>query len=380
MLAHAIYSKWQLREVMTWFWENHFNTDISKVGKLNYEISENQAFRKRALGRFRALLEASATSPAMLIYLDNHRSRYQEPNENYARELMELHTLGVNGGYTAQDIVEVARVFTGWRVINGKFQFDTKVHDNGAKIVLGNSISPNSGVAGGQQVLDILAQHPSTAKFICTKLLKVFVSDTPAASAINQCASQYSLHYYKSDQIARVLSSILKSNEFQSTKHFHNKVKTPLEFVAGMVRNLDATINLRDNGRAMEQMGMRLLFFNTPDGWPEIGSKWVNTNQLRQRLQFSTKVVFSPPRHNRTYLDDPTGYFIREGFETAEGILGYLFELVLANDYSTLEWNIAMRVLTDNGRVPFDINAAGTDIQIRNLLGTVMSYPSFQLQ
>ena len=341
---------------------------------------KNQAFRKRALGRFRALLEASATSPAMLIYLDNHRSRYQEPNENYARELMELHTLGVNGGYTAQDIVEVARVFTGWRVINGKFQFDTKVHDNGAKIVLGNSISPNSGIAGGQQVLDILAQHPSTAKFICTKLLNVFVSDTPTNFAINQCASQYSLHYNKPDQIAKVLSWIFKSNEFQATKHFHNKVKTPIEFVTGTIRGLDATVNLRDNVKAMHHMGMNLLLFPDPDGWPEIGNKWVNTNQLRQRLLFSTKVAFNPSRKNLSYLTDPTDFFIRNGYETAEGVIGYLFEILLANDYSTLEWDEAMDILTDNGRVPFDIHAAGTELRVRNLLGTTLAYPSHQLQ
>ncbi len=380
ILAHATYSKWQLREVMTWFWDNHFNTDLTQGSKLTYELSENNAFRKHALGRFRDLLGASASSPAMLMFLDNHRSHRKEPNENYARELMELHTMGVNGGYTQQDVVEVARVFTGWRVKNGRFQFDSRYHDNGSKLVLGQTVPTNSGMSGGKQVLDQLARHPSTAKFICTKILKLLVSDIPSNSAVSQCSADYSRHYNQSDQIARMLSTILKSNEFKAAKNFHQKVKTPIEFVVGMMRNLDANVDLRDNSNAMTEMGMRLFHFPTPDGWPETGLSWVNTNQMRQRLQFSTQVIFNPNRNNRSFLSNPSAFFKNRGFETAEGVAGYLFELGLANDYTPLEWDVAVDILTDNGRIPFDINSASSDMQVRRLLATVLAYPSYQLQ
>ena len=380
ILAHATYSKWQLREVMTWFWDNHFNTDLTQGSKLNYELSENNAFRKHALGRFRDLLGASASSPAMLMFLDNHRSHHKQPNENYARELMELHTMGVKGGYNQQDVVEVARVFTGWRVMNGRFQFYSKFHDNGSKLVLGQTVPANSGISGGKQVLDILAQHPATARFLCTKILKLLVSDNPSGSTVSQCASDYSQHYYKSDQIARMLSAILKSNEFIAAKHFHQKIKTPIEFVVGMVRNLDANIDLRDNSNAMTKMGMRILHFPTPDGWPETGLSWVNTNQMRQRLQYSTQIVFNTNRPNRTFLSNPSDFFKNHSLETAEGVVGYLFELGLANDYTPLEWDAALDILTDNGRIPFDINSTTSDMQIRRLLATLLAYPSYQLQ
>lgn len=380
ILAHAIYSKWQLREVMTWFWDNHFSTDITQGSNINYELSENKKFRQHALGRFRDLLSASASSPAMLKFLDNHSSHYREPNENYARELMELHTMGVNGGYTENDVAEVARVFTGWRVINGKFQFYSRYHDQGSKIVLGQTIPANSGVNGGRKVLDILAEHPATARFICTKILRLLVSDKPTYSSITQCASNYARFYHDSDQISRMLSAILKSNDFKAAGHFHQKVKTPIEFVAGMVRNLDATIDLRSNSNALTDMGMRILHFPTPDGWPEIGTPWINTNQIRQRLKFSTEIVFNPNRTNRTFLSDPVQFFRNRGYETAEGAIGYLFELGLASDYTKLEWNEALSILTDNGRIPFDINSTTADTQIRQLMALVLAYPSYQLQ
>jgi len=379
-LAHALYSKWQLREVMTWFWDNHFNTDLKKVGNVGHEFSENQSFRVNALGRFRDLLEVSATSPAMMKYLDNASSRKEEPNENYSRELLELMTMGVNGGYIPQDIVEVARVFTGWRVSDGEFEFSGSRHDDDQKIVLGEIIPAGLGMQGGLQVLDILSEHPSTARFICTKLLQVFVSDTPAELTITDCASTFLANMNKPDQIAIVLNSIFHSAEFLARSSFHNKTKTPFEFTVGLARNFEGTASLSDMRKGMESMGMKLFYYPVPTGWAEIGEKWTNSNQLFQRLLISTNIASNRSVSYRTHIEDTKNYFLSRGYETSDAVVGYLFDTLLANDYSKLEWNEATEILTKGGTVPFDINDEETDHRLRELIALVSNFPSYQLQ
>ncbi len=380
-LLHAIHSKHQLKEVMTWFWENHFSTSIDKSQRTVRELAENNTFRQHALGNFRDLLQISATSPAMMLYLDNQQNHKAEPNENYARELMELHTLGVDGGYSASDIAEVARVFTGWRASRDSFSFQPSFHDNDEKLVLGHIIHAGLKMEGGNKVLDILSTHKSTSVFICEKLLKVFVADAPEISAINSCSIDFLNYAEYDDQITRVLEKIFRSEYYSKNENFHSKVKTPLEFVAGFSRQLSVQLSLGHTRLFLKSTGMNLFNHQEPTGWSEESESWVNSSQYFQYIQFIfSSVSNDKPREWLNYIENPEGFFKNNGFETAEGIVGYLFNLTSSNDYTRLEWNLAMDILTEHGSKTFDINSEGNNPRLRKLLATVLSSPTYQLQ
>ncbi|HXI61312.1 MAG TPA: DUF1800 domain-containing protein, partial [Pyrinomonadaceae bacterium] len=247
-LLRAVYSDQQLYELMVDFWENHFsifaNKDDDRYLLTGYD---RETIRPFAMGRFRDLLGATAHSPAMLFYLDNWRSSVPRPypakgdkpagvdggfNENYARELMELHTLGVDGGYTQKDVQEIARCFSGWTIQKpneqGLFLYRPGLHDDGEKIVLGHKILPGGGIADGERVLDILATHPSTARFIATKLARRFISDDPPQSVIDRAAAVF----LKTDgSIRETLRAIITSPEFFATTAYRTKVRSPFEYV-----------------------------------------------------------------------------------------------------------------------------------------------------
>lgn len=375
LLLHAIYSQRQLQEVMTQFWDNHFNTDLNSSGGVNAEQTENQSFRQQALGQFRDLLQISATSPAMLRYLNNNTNRKEAPNENYARELMELHTLGVGGGYTEQDVAEVARVFTGWTLNGEQFLFRPQWHDTGEKVVLGHVIPAGGGMAEGEQVLDILTTHPSTAGFICTKLLRLLVNDQPTATAKNDCINVW---LATTGDISQVVTAILLSPEFNNPSQFHSKIKTPLEFIAGVVRNLAGITPNTDRNlyRATVAMGMPLFSSPAPTGWSELGEDWITSDQLMQHIQFVNQTIF---QNNPTLVYvDLINLFLNQGYETAEEIINFLLELTVANDYSSTIQAIALEIL--NSGTPFDIHAADATEKLRRLVSTILSFPSYQLQ
>ncbi len=377
-LAHAIYSKKQLQEIMTWFWENHFSTNIKKTGTQR-EFNQNIKFRKHALGNFRDLLEVSATSPAMMVYLDNRLSKKDDPNENFARELLELHTLGV-GSYTRQDIQEVAKVLTGWRVVNDQFYFQSSAHDYSEKIILGHLFPAGVGKEEGDNLFDILSTHPSTARFICTKLLKVFVSDRPSTTSIDSCSTDFLNNTEQNNQIALVLMNIFNSEEFSTSVNFHNKIKTPLEMVAGFSRQLETKTSLNKSVISLAAMGMNLFQNPMPTGYPETGNDWINSNRYLQYLKFISTTAFNKTIENQNYLENPAEFFKKQGYETANGIVGYLFYLALSNDYSLMEWNLAIGILTENDTLIFDIDADDANERIRNLIASILNLPTYQLQ
>src|SRR5256885_7462603 len=233
MLLRALYSPWQLREQMTWFWMNHFNVFQYKANlRVLVADYEERAIRTHALGRFRELLGATARHPAMLIYLDNAQNAANRINENYARELMHLHTLGVDGGYTQRDVQELARILTGFSV-----NFDREMpkfipgrHDYGDKLLLGHTIR-GRGAAEVDEALDLLARHPATARFICRKLALFFVSDDPSEVLVEQLASTFR----SSDgDIAAVLRELFASAEFRAS--LGTKFKDPVHYVVSAVR------------------------------------------------------------------------------------------------------------------------------------------------
>jgi len=321
-VVRAVYSQRQLDEVLVDFWINHFNVFAGKgPEKFLVGAYERDVIRPHAWGRFEDLLKATAESPAMLFYLDNwlsaspdaqqprtrgrggflRRGRPAPPapeqgqgrkrglNENYAREVMELHTLGVDGGYTQKDVTEVARCFTGWTIRglrqgDPRFAFDARIHDGKEKVVLGQRIR-GGGQGEGEQVLHILATHPATARFISMKLARRFVADDPPAALVDRAAATFRK---TGGDIRAVVATILQSPEFLSAEVRSAKVKTPLEFVASAVRASGATVtDARELARRIGEMGMPLYMQQPPTGYKDTSEAWVSTSGLLSRLNLA---------------------------------------------------------------------------------------------
>ncbi len=336
-VARAVASERQLQEVMTDFWENHFNIYAAKGPPEPYYLVDfdQNVIRPRALGKFRDLLEAVAQSPAMLFYLDNARSmadstrptlgaqnalprarplgrggfggimgimragqqrqRQQQQqrnrqglNENYGRELLELHTLGVDGGYTQQDVINVARAFTGWTIKppaqGGGFIFRPQVHDAGEKVVLGHKLAGGRGMEDAEDVLDILAKSPATAHFISFKLARRFVSDSPSKALVDHAAQIY---LATDGDIREVLRSIITSPEFFSQQAFRSKVKSPFEVVVSAMRALNAAPDSTPRtAQVIAYLGQPIFGHQAPNGWPETGESWMNTGAILNRINF----------------------------------------------------------------------------------------------
>ena len=308
-LLRAVYSERQLYEVMVDFWENHFSIFANKdADRWLLTGFDRDTIRPFALGRFRDLLGATAHSPAMLYYLDNWQSSlrrdipatkdkparsYGGINENYARELMELHTLGVEGGYSQKDVQEVARCFTGWTIRKpneeGTFVFNPNAHDNGEKMVLGVRIPAGGGISDGERVLDILAKSPATAKFVTTKLARRFLGDDPSPAVVAH-ASQVFLS--TDGSISETLKAIVTSKEFSAPATYQNKVKTPFEYVASALRATAAETDANSPVlNWIARMGQPVYGRVTPDGYPDRTSEWLSDNDLLARLNFASALV-----------------------------------------------------------------------------------------
>jgi uncharacterized protein (DUF1800 family) len=306
-LLRAVYSNRQFAEGLDDFWFNHFNVFFDKgADRFLIPEYERDAIRPHVLGKFRDLLEATAKSPAMLFYLDNFESVRADLdanaagkrvkrglNENYGRELMELHTLGVNGGYTQKDVIEVARCFTGWTIEQpgrgGAFRYNDRVHDKGQKVVLGHVIPAGGGENDGEKVLDILAHHPSTARFISRELAQRFVSDNPPEALVDRMAKTF---LTKDGDIREVLKTMFGSREFWSEGAYRAKVKTPFEMVVSAVRAVDANV---DDAFALanqiNQLGEPLYRKQEPTGYSNLNSEWVNSAALLGRMNFALALV-----------------------------------------------------------------------------------------
>jgi uncharacterized protein (DUF1800 family) len=367
-VLRAVYSERQLHEVMVDFWTNHFNVFAGKGADRWLLVSyDRDTIRPHALGKFKDLLTATAQSPAMLFYLDNFQSvspnagqnrrgadarrprvrrlagalaaeglrggqaagvqmraqqqgemrderrRQQQGqprrmrrgiNENYARELMELHTLGVDGGYTQKDVQEVARAFTGWTIFDprgigaisgvtnperaGAFNFNPRLHDDGEKTVLGRKIPAGGGLDDGMMVLDILAKHPSTAKFIATKLARRFVADNPSPALVERVAAAFT----KSDgDMRETLRALFASPEFNSPEAYRAKIKSPFELAVSAVRALGGETNGLGLHQWIARMGEPLYMYQAPTGYPDSAERWVSTGALLERINFALALV-----------------------------------------------------------------------------------------
>ncbi|HTS81775.1 MAG TPA: DUF1800 domain-containing protein [Myxococcaceae bacterium] len=303
-LIRATESRRQLQETLVDFWFNHFNVSADK-GAVRWMVSpyEREAIRPHLFGSFRDLLGAVAHHPAMLFYLDNWmstREGFSAPkrgrlglNENYARELLELHTLGVDGGYTQADVREVARCFTGWGIRKpneeGTFEFHPAAHDRGAKRVLGHDIAGGGGMEDGERVLDLLATHPSTAHFLARKLAQKFVMDSPPPELVERVAQVF---LRTNGDLTATYRALFESPEFWSDTARGSKVKTPLEFTVSAVRALGGTTaGDLPMVQALNRMGQPPYRAQPPTGWPEVAQPWVNPGALVARIDFGLRLA-----------------------------------------------------------------------------------------
>jgi hypothetical protein len=295
-MLRAVYSRRQLYELMVDFWSNHFNISLNKTSDRYLKtVDDREVIRPNALGKFADLLSASAHSPAMLIYLDNALSKKANPNENYGRELLELHTLSVNGGYTQNDVHETARALTGWTVYGpatpqpGIFYFNPAIHDDGPKTILGHNFPAGQGIKDGEQLLAMLADHPSTAGFISTKLARRFVSDNPPASLIAKATDTFSK---TGGDIAKVMSYILHSDEFKTS--LGQKIKRPFEYVTSALRVIGA--NIQPDATAVKvllQLGQAPFYWESPNGFPDTADAWVTTSGVINRWNYALALSFN---------------------------------------------------------------------------------------
>ena len=340
-LQRAVYSPRQLEEVLVDFWFNHFNVFSGKntVGMLLTSY-ERDAIRPFVLGRFRDMLLATARHPAMLMYLDNHLSRSapefspnpnvfvgpggasQGLNENYGRELLELHTLGSDGGYTQTDVINVARAFTGWTIFDpqrfGEFQFNPQVHDRGEKVVLGHKFPRGGGEEEGVRIIDLLAVHPATARFISRKLAQRFVADDPPQALIDRMAATFTR---TSGDLRAVMETLLFSREFLSEGAWQAKVKSPLELVVSALRALDAdVIDTTALAQQLSDMGMPVYGANPPTGYLTTADAWSGSAGLVRRMAFATAVTAGRVMGIKVDADAVTSHGVRR---TAADFLGY---------------------------------------------------------
>jgi uncharacterized protein (DUF1800 family) len=425
-ILRAVYSERQLNEVMVDFWTNHFNIFMNKgADRWLLTSYDRDTIRPNAMGNFYDLLLATAESPAMLFYLDNFQSvspnanlgngpngnpmrrvqagrdplrqllrggnprlmtnnpQQQRPqqqqqrrgiNENYARELMELHTLGVDGGYTQKDVQEVARCFTGWSIFAprggaaaaqavmngrlaemlrenaGKFQFNPRAHDDGEKIVLGHKIPAGGGVKDGLLVLDILAHHPSTAKFIATKLARHFVMDDPSPALVDRVAAAFTK---SNGDIRETLRAIFFSPEFNSPEAYRAKIKRPFELTISAIRTLGAETN---GGPGIHQwiarMGEPLYGFQTPNGYSDTAENWVNTGALLERLNFGLALASNRIPGTRVDLAKFVGDAAKGETVDKAKVMDRFLNLIVAGDISPKTRETLMKQLNEQITLP----------------------------
>ena len=432
-LIRAVSSERQMQEVLTDFWFNHFNVFANK-GADRYLITnyENQVIRPNVFGKFEDLLLATAKSPAMLFYLDNWLStapdakipdlqklrqmrqermgnqnnptnpkremrqmerlqqrqmtdpKMQEKmaqqqaqgkrrrgiNENYAREIMELHTLGVDGGYTQKDVQEIARCLTGWTLKQprngGGFNYAPIMHDNGEKVILGQKISAGGGQQDGEKVIKLLAHHPSTAKFISTKLARKFVSDNPPASLVEKMSQTF---LKKDGDLREVYKTMLTSNEFWAAESYRAKIKTPFEMTVSAVRALGAETNGSPQfHKWIQQMGEGLFLAQPPTGYADTAETWVNTGALLERMNFA--LALSGNKIFGTNVNFPAELKTSKPNEVAD----YFIKTILHGNISaqtraTLDKTLADTQIANNGKM-----------DVSKIAGLILGSPEFQRQ
>lgn len=399
----------EIQARMALFWDNHFSTYKNVVNYPEAELHEEDLFFVNALGNFRTLLGESAKSDAMMRYLDLKNSSIPEPNENYAREVMELHTLGVTtaaGIYTPDDVQALARILSGWSTSNQgsvslydrrqndgslisralfEYTFRSSNHDTGPKTFLGVVFDGTGDPQmEGETALDMLAQHPQTAQFICTKLAKAFVSDNPLPETVASCKSEFMAKSASPTQIADVLKVLFNSAEFNSVQNQRAKFKDNQEYLISLGRVLRANaiggstslnyLNGTAFGEELEDIGQGLFNKSPPTGYKEDPSEWITTNAAISRFREGVQLSLSYSNTDSLAAD-----FRAKGITTAGGVMRELFKMMLGGEY-TLDHMVMGYWELYPGGSPFDINdEAQANARIRNLIARLAQLPEFNL-
>lgn len=414
-VTRAIYSERQLQQVMDDFWFNHFNIFANKGQDRYYLTSyERDVIQPHTLGKFKDLLLADAKSPAMLFYLDNFLSvdprsaqriaqeRYARQmaryrgfgppppspqarrkgqnerglNENYGRELMELHTLGVDGGYTQKDVTEVARCFTGWTIdrprISPQFKFDDRLHDPDPKIVLGKKIHAG-GMKDGEEVIDLLARNPSTAKFVSTELARRFVSDNPPPALVARMAQTFQ----ESDgEIRSVMHTMIYSPEFWSREAYRAKIKSPFELVVSAARALGTDVDMAQPLVGwIGRIGEPLYQCQPPTGYSDKAETWVNTGALLNRLNFSLALAGNRMRGSRS---DVAALLGADAETDAKAALENAVKIFLGGQASSTTVETLQKQLDNPQILQARLDDPVKEVNLGVVAGLVLGAPEFQ--
>ncbi len=370
-LYRMCFTRRPLEEKMTLFWHGHFATANAKVGQPYLMYMQNLLMRKFALGNFHDLLLGISRDPAMIIWLDNQQNRKGKPNENYAREVMELFTVGI-GHYTEQDVKESARAFTGWQTRPDGFYFNANQHDNGEKTFLGHT-----GDLNGDDIVAILVSQPATAQFLARKMVTFFVADKPDQSMIDDVADAYMASRF---QIRPMLKTIFTHRLFRSDKAYHAKIKSPAELVVGTLKTLQVTKLDADLPAVMARMGQNLFEPPNVKGW-DGGPAWISTNTMMERFNFATRIT-------QQKFDALEGYFspsqlaANQGLRRARDLVDYFLALLVDGDVpADTRDSLIKYVSTDfDGQsieaIPDDRTL---DAKLRGLVHLIMTLPTYQL-
>lgn len=376
-LYRQLISPRQLYETMVEFWGDHFNIASTASPESYYKcVDDRDVVRAHALGYFKDMLHASARSLAMLYYLDNVSNRSTGPNENYARELMELHTLGVDGGYTEHDVSEVARCFTGWTVSGATagdpvFSFLSSRHDSASKLVLGTTIAAGGGISDGNAVLDLLAAHPSTAMHVAMKLCMRFIGDTPQQTAVDAVAAAFT---NSGGHIPTTLMALFGSTEFISS--YDRKLRRPQDYVLASVRACDAALGgsyLTSITSRLTTLGQIPFRWPTPDGYPDSMDDWINSGALLNRWNWVFAVA-----EGRASGIAPDLALLAGGANTPLALVDRLSDRILHRTLSTGDRDSLIAFAANGGSPDLAIGASTILARTRELLGLLMSSPYFQ--
>jgi uncharacterized protein (DUF1800 family) len=371
-LFRMIHTKRPLLEKMTLFWHDHFATAVSKVVNRQLMLRQNELFRRLALGNFREMLVEVAQDPAMILWLDNNTNVKGSPNENFARELMELFTTGITDvitgeeNYTERDIQEAARAFTGWTIRRGRFFFNAGQHDFGEKTVLGHT-----GELGGEDVVDILVERRATARFLAKKLLEFFVHPDPEPELIEEIADVYLDSNY---DVRTVVREVLLSEAFSSERALLANVKSPVEFVVGMIRELKVDVQMRFLVGPLALMEQVLFNPPTVAGW-DWGLGWINTATLLTRYNVAS--ALASVRQARGAEFDPARLLPEGEVPSAEAVVDHFLRILGPLPVSSETRQALIDYL--NGEGPFELNARTIDKQVRGLIHLILTLPEYQL-
>lgn len=352
-----------LQEKMALFWHGHFATANSKVNEPTWMWNQYGIFRDEGLGNFRTLVKKVAKDPAMMRWLDTITSKKGRPNENFARELFELFTLGI-GNYTENDIKESARAFTGWEIRDNDYFFNKNQFDTGSKTVLGKT-----GNLTGEDVIDIAVEHPATAHFIAAKLYKYFVDDDPQANTVDWLAGIFTDAKF---EIKPLLRAILLSKEFRADTAYHGKIKNPAEYVVGLAKTLQVPVN-QQMVNVMNLLGQAL--FNPPSvkGWPD-GPEWVSASTLLNRVNFANQLITGRGPDKQPYLQ-PADLMSQLRLTQPEEIVDYFLSMMVNGDASeTLRSELVSYLALGSRKA----GRRGWDGRLRAVMHLISASPVFQ--